>query len=69
MKLTDSLMSGVKFAEAKDARLAWVDGHIKMRNFDNLGVENVPVLDVLAPSEVRHHFRFLNFFKPHYMFP
>ena len=45
-------MSGVKFAEAKDAKLAWVDGHIKLRNYDNAEVDDIPVLDVLPQVEV-----------------
>ena len=55
-------MSGVKFAEAKDAKLAWIDGRVKLRNHDNTGVDNVPVLDVLPQTEVRDITMYMYYF-------
>ena len=49
VKLTDALISGVNFAQAKDAELGWVDGQIYM----NDGVDGIPILDILSQPQVR----------------
>ena len=49
VKLTDALISGVNFAQAKDAELGWVDGQIYM----NDEVDGIPILDILSQPQVR----------------
>ena len=54
MKLTDSLMNTVAFAQAKDAELAWVDGviHTAAAGDDTGGGgDMLPVLDVFPQTE------------------
>lgn len=51
VKLTDALISGVNFAQAKDAELGWVDGQIYM----NDEVDGIPILDILSQPQVTGH--------------
>ena len=61
VKLTDALMSGVHFSQAKEAELAWVDGQIHIAKTPTEGNEEeherdaVPLLDTLPQSQVRMH--------------
>ena len=61
VKLTDALMSGVHFSQAKEAELAWVDGQIHItktpteENKEEHERDAVPLLDTLPQSQVRMH--------------
>lgn len=59
VKLTDALMSGVHFSQAKEAELAWVDGQIHLPKAPVEGDKEeherdvVPLLDTLPQNQVQ----------------
>ena len=64
VKLTDALMSGVHFSQAKEAELAWVDGQIHLAKTAKTPTEGdkeeherdaVPLLGTLPQSQVGMH--------------
>ncbi|XP_065184481.1 cleavage and polyadenylation specificity factor subunit 2-like [Sycon ciliatum] len=57
-RLKDSLVTSLKFTSAKDMELAWVDARIHVSDSEiaaAIGLQAVPTLDTLPPSQVPPH--------------